>query len=102
MNRSNAGVALAGAVAIGLAAAATAQAQDRGMILALSCAACHGTAGNSPGSIPSIRGKKATYIDGKLKGFRDGREAATVMDRIAKGYSDEEIAAMARYFASLE
>jgi sulfide dehydrogenase cytochrome subunit len=100
MKWSIAGAALAGAVAFGIAAAPSAMAQDRGMILALSCAACHGTAGNSPGAIPSISGKKAAYLEGKLKNFRDGREAATVMDRIAKGYTDEEIAALARYFAN--
>lgn len=89
---------LAGLCAPGVSPAA----DERGMMLALSCTACHGTAGASPGAIPSIRGKSADYLAERLRAFRDGGRAATVMDRLAKGYSDEEIDALARYFASLD
>ena len=34
-------------------------AADKGMVLALSCASCHGTNGASPGSIPRIQGRSA-------------------------------------------
>jgi cytochrome c553 len=65
----------------------------------LSCAACHGTGGKSPGAIPSIAGKKKAFIVTALKNFRDDRKTATVMNRIAKGYTDAEIEALATYFS---
>jgi cytochrome c553 len=32
--------------------------------------------------------------------FKNGRRPATIMHQIAKGYSDEQIAAIAAYFAA--
>jgi len=34
-----------------------------------------------------------------MKAYKEGTRPATIMNRIAKGYSDEEIKAMAGYFA---
>ena len=72
----------------------------RGMMLSNSCAACHGTDGVSPGSIPSISGKSVQFIANSLKEFRDGTRSSTVMGRHAKGYSDEEIQLIAEHFAN--
>ena len=74
----------------------------RGMMLSNSCAACHGTDGNSPGAIPSIHGKSAQFIATSLREFRDGTRSSTVMGRHAKGYSDEEIELIAKHFAGLK
>ncbi|RMD69112.1 MAG: cytochrome C [Gammaproteobacteria bacterium] len=63
------------------------------------CAGCHGTDGVSPGPIPGIRGFPKDYLVTTMKAFRDGKRPATIMDRIAKGYTDEEIEAMAEYFS---
>lgn len=71
----------------------------RAAMLANSCAACHGPDGHSPGAIPSIAGKSVDFITEALKAFRDGTKPATVMDRHAKGYTDEEIRLLADYFA---
>ena len=89
-------------VAIALAPAGLASAEDApsGAELALSCAACHGTNGHSPGSIPSIQGKSAAYIEDALNGFKAGARPATVMNRLAKGYSAAEIKALAAYFSA--
>jgi sulfide dehydrogenase cytochrome subunit len=73
----------------------------RGVMLSNSCAACHGTDGKSPGSIPSIYGKSSNYISQSLQDFREGKRPATVMGRHASGYSDEEIQLIAEYFSSL-
>ncbi|NIR28662.1 MAG: cytochrome C [Gammaproteobacteria bacterium] len=73
---------------------------SRAAMLASSCAGCHGTDGASPGAIPSIAGKSATFIERALKEFRAGTRPATVMDRHAKGYTDEEIELIAEFFAS--
>jgi len=73
-----------------------------GAMLSNSCAACHGTDGNSPGAIPSIKGKSASFITQALKEFRDDKRPSTVMGRHAKGYSDEEIQLIANHFAKLK
>lgn len=70
-----------------------------GMMLSNSCAGCHGTDGYSPGAIPSIRGKSAQFIIQALTDFREGKRESTVMERHAKGYSDEEIKHIAEHFA---
>lgn len=91
-------VAVAGAIAT--AGAGPAGAEPSGRTLALSCFSCHGPAGRSPDAIPGINGKSAAFIDSSMKAFRDGTRTATIMQRIARGYSDAEIAAMAKYIAS--
>lgn len=75
---------------------------SRGQILASTCFACHGTDGKSPGAIPSLQGYSADILERQLKGFRDGTRAATVMNRHAKGYTDEEIRLLSEYLGSLE
>ncbi|MDH3279898.1 MAG: hypothetical protein OEQ39_17780 [Gammaproteobacteria bacterium] len=71
----------------------------RGAMLSVSCAGCHGPDGNSPGSIPGIAGKSASFIESAMKAFRSGGRDSTVMGRHAKGYTDEEIKLIAQYFA---
>ena len=75
---------------------------SRGQILASTCFACHGTDGKSPGAIPSLHGYPAEVLERQLKGFRDGTRAATVMNRHAKGYTDEEIKLLSEYLGSLK
>jgi len=73
----------------------------QGMMLANSCAACHGTDGKSPGAIPSINGKSVEFLTKTLSGFRDGSRPSTVMGRHANGYSDNEIKHIAEHFSKL-
>lgn len=68
-------------------------------VLAASCVACHGTGGSSEGAIPPIAGRTADELRASLVAFRDGSTPSTVMDRIAKGYTDAEIAALAEEVA---
>ena len=72
-----------------------------GMMLSLSCTSCHGTYGISPGAIPTIYRKSSEYIIETMKELRNGERDSTVMERIAKGYSDREIILIANYFSSL-
>ncbi len=96
----------AGAAVLALAAAGSARAQTAdGRVLAMSCLNCHGPAGKSPGDIPSIAGKSADFLKNALVDFREGKRsgtASTVMTRLAKGYSDAEIEALAKYIATLK
>ncbi|MBC8519276.1 MAG: c-type cytochrome [Gammaproteobacteria bacterium] len=69
-------------------------------MLSNTCAGCHGTDGGSSGpAIPSIGGMSATYITDMMNAYKSGDTVSTIMGRIAKGYSEDEIGAMANYFA---
>ncbi|MCK9509676.1 MAG: hypothetical protein M0R28_00400 [Pigmentiphaga sp.] len=72
-------------------------------VQAATCFTCHGTGGTSPGSIPSIAGRPESVLLMQLKGFQADPPPAgtTVMNRLAKGYSAEELAALARYFSQV-
>ncbi len=37
-----------------------------------------------------------------MRAFRAGQRSATVMDRIAKGFTDDEIRQLATYFSALK
>jgi sulfide dehydrogenase cytochrome subunit len=69
-------------------------------VLSIPCAGCHGTDGESLGGMPSIKGKSSDFITQALKDFRSGNRRATVMGRIAKGYTDEQIKLLADYYSS--
>lgn len=70
--------------------------------LALSCAACHGTDGKSPGAIPTLDGRSVKEMKEALTGFKNGTRQATVMNRMAKAYTDQEIDALAEYFSKIK
>lgn len=69
-------------------------------MLANACAGCHGTGGGSAGpSMPSLAGQSREAIVDAMKKFKSGERPATVMGRIAKGYSDADFAAIGDFFA---
>ena len=70
-------------------------------MLAANCAGCHGPNGVTNGpAIPSIAGMTEEYLVLSMKDYKAGTRASTVMTRIAKGYSDDEIKTMAKYFSN--
>jgi cytochrome c553 len=71
-----------------------------GRSLAANCTGCHGPNGVSAGAIPSIAGMEQDRMVALMKAFRDGQRPATVMQQHAKGYTDEQLAAIAAWFAS--
>ncbi len=89
---------IAALAALPLAAHAT-QDTPQVRILAGNCANCHGTSGRSNGALPSLTGLSQAYFVEQMRQFRDGTRPATVMHQIVKGYSDEEIAQLAAFFA---
>lgn len=69
-------------------------------MLANACAGCHGTQGASAGlTMPSLAGQSKAAVVDAMKKFRSGERPATVMGRLAKGYSDSEIDALGDFFA---
>ena len=87
-------------------AQAQAQAQDvqalRTRSLAASCAQCHGTDGHAlvGASVPGLAGLPASYVIEQMSAFKSGARPATVMDQLARGYSDAQIEQLARFFAA--
>ena len=65
---------------------------------ASSCSGCHGPGANSSG-MPLLRGRKAEEIAAAMAEFRTSARPATVMDRIAKGFSEDETRAIAGWLA---
>jgi len=68
--------------------------------LAASCASCHGTAGVSVGDVESLAGKPREEIVRKMQEFKSGARPSTIMGQLAKGYTDEQIEALAGWFAA--
>lgn len=89
-------LAVAGGIAFSTAAWASGPSP---MMLSQTCAACHGTNGSSVGVTPTIAGADPEYFIETMNAFKSGERKATVMDRVAKGYSDDEIKKMAEFFA---
>jgi sulfide dehydrogenase cytochrome subunit len=73
-------------------------------VLAGPCASCHGTDGRSPGIIPSIAGRPEAVLRAQLKAFKAETPppGTTIMNRLVKGHTDEQIDALAKYFAQLK
>ena len=107
--KKNALAALIGSVC--MACAAQVLAEPSAKMLADTCAGCHGTNGQSVGpAIPNLAGMSESYFVDSMKGYKKlekgathGEDArpATIMNRIAKGYSDAQIDAMGAYFAAM-
>lgn len=95
--------AFVAASALMTSAAALADDTLRAEALAFNCFTCHGTDGRSPGAMPGLYGKSAAYLRQRLRELRAGAGAAepTIMQRIARGYSDAEIDLIAEYLAGL-
>jgi sulfide dehydrogenase cytochrome subunit len=69
-------------------------------MLANTCAGCHGTEGKSVGpAIPSLAGYSTSYFVETMEKFQSGDRPSTIMGRIARGYTEEELETMAEYFA---
>lgn len=95
---------LAAAFVAGAALASSASAQgsdpNLGRNLAAACANCHGTGGVSQGGFPSLAGEPKNQIVRLMQEFKAGKRPATVMHQLAKGYTDEQIEALAAYFSA--
>jgi len=94
-----------GALALVLGAVApigAAQAEEiRTPMIAQGCAGCHGQSGVGTGSVPRIAGYGREAFITTWESFRKDERPATIMNRIAPGYPDDEVAALADYFSQL-
>jgi sulfide dehydrogenase cytochrome subunit len=92
---------IAASLALALGAG-LAQAQDAnlGRNLAATCANCHGTNGHARGEMQPLAGVSAERLTVLLGGYKSGAQTGTIMQQIAKGYTDEQIRLIAAYFAA--
>lgn len=85
-------------VASGLNSIAYAEIDARA--IAFNCRNCHTESSLDPkSSILSLKNVSAQQIRQALLDFKYDRKPATLMPRLAKGYSDEELAAVADYLS---
>jgi cytochrome c553 len=91
--------ALAAAIALASIAAATAVSAEP-PAGAASCSGCHPSSARVSSPVPRLSGMDRAAIVKAMQDFRSGQRTGTVMDRIAKGFTDDEIQAIANWFAT--
>lgn len=65
------------------------------------CALCHGPDGESASAVyPRLAAQHPDYLQKQLRDFRDGRRVSDPMSEMAKDLKDDDIAALAAFFAS--
>ncbi len=63
--------------------------------VAAACSSCHGGGHSAEARIPRLGEQTAASLERKLLGFRSGSLQGTVMNRIARGFTEAELRAMA-------
>jgi len=95
-------IASALVLASGLVFSATSAADDqaRATMLSYTCAGCHGPDGSSEGpATPTIAGLGKESFVAAMTEYQKDERPSTIMGRLAKGYTQSEIEAMADFFA---
>ena len=96
------GVAIALAAFAGCALAAE-PSPPPGRAKAIACAPCHGPQGLSVApDAPNLAGQPRIYLARQLHAYRSGERKHEVMGVMAKQLSDQDIAQLADWYASLE
>jgi sulfide dehydrogenase cytochrome subunit len=65
---------------------------------AASCSGCHAANTNVQTPVPPLNSRSAADIVSQMAAFKSGERKGTIMDRIAKGFSDEETRAIAAWY----
>ena len=84
------------------AGAAAQSAGPSGQAMGQTCFVCHGPDGKSAGPVASLAGLPKDHIVRQMAEFKTDRRPGTIMNRIAKSYTDEQIAAIADFIATLK
>jgi cytochrome c553 len=87
---------------LALSCAAGAQEQGSAPAKAQQCVVCHGANGISTApDAPHLAAQPRQYLVAQLKQLRSGKRPSEVMNVLAKTLSDEEIEALADWYASI-
>ena len=67
-----------------------------------SCAGCHGANGEGKGTYPALAGKSEDTLVQALQDYKSGKRSNAIMKSFASKLSDQDIANLAAYYASLK
>jgi sulfide dehydrogenase cytochrome subunit len=67
---------------------------------ATSCSGCHSPSATEDSTPPRLVGRDPAKIVAALQEFRSGQRAATIMDRVVKGFTPEEVEAIAAWYGA--
>src|ERR1700693_3069683 len=73
-----------------------------GKAKAKACAGCHGANGEGVKPNPAVAGKPEADLVQAMKDYKSGKRANPVMKSMVSGLSDQDMANVAAYFASLK
>lgn len=73
----------------------------RGATLALSCTMCHGAQGMSRSDAPNLAGQYPEVVAKQLHDYKSGKRASSIMAALTQGLTEQNIADLAAYYASL-
>lgn len=89
------------ALALPILVAAPALASGPAPLAAEGCLGCHGPQGRGAMGVPAIAARDKAELSAMLLAFRANERPGTIMGRIARGYTDAEIAAVADHFSRI-
>jgi len=96
-------MAFAACLVLGLAGSASAAGDvDAGMKLAAKCGGCHGKSGEGKGKNPPLAGMDAAAHVKALQDYKSGARDEKSMKRAVAKLSDQDMADIAAYYASLK
>jgi len=72
---------------------------DEARDLAASCASCHGINGDAARVSAPLAGQSRSELLAKLKAFKSGTRAGTVMPQLVRGYTDAQLEQAAAWFS---
>ncbi len=67
---------------------------------ATACSGCHANSKTVETPAPRLIGHSPAYIIAAMQAFKTGARPATIMDRIAKGFTDDETKAIAAWYGA--
>jgi sulfide dehydrogenase cytochrome subunit len=106
MTRALSGLFAAGALILasltGPTPAAAQQEISRGFLIAQTCSGCHAADFTGSAGMPALRGRSAAELQTAMTEFRTNARYSTVMGRLSRGLTDDEIGAVVTYLAGLK
>jgi len=96
MKKSRGTLLAAAFMVSGLALPASAQDANLGRNLAATCVTCHGKGSTGTGTLD---GMPKDQLMQTMKDFKSGARPATLMQQLAKGYTDQQVELIGEYFS---
>jgi len=95
-------LSLAATLALTIGSAQAAGDAAAGKLKAAGCAGCHGANGQGVPPNPALAGKSEDQLIQALQEYKSGKRTNAVMKALAAPLSDQDMANLAAYYASLK